>query len=73
MTWLLYKLRSDYDRLLLNPLKIKTLTALGDPSFARCCYCPYEIHCPLRLEVASFTVADPGGGAGGPGGRPLIF
>lgn len=56
---------------------MKILTALGDQSFASCRYCPYEIYCPLRLEVASFTVADPGGGGGGgagfPGGRPLIF
>ena len=29
-----YKLRSDYDGLLLNPVKFKTLTTLGDRSFA---------------------------------------
>ena len=52
-----YKLRSDCDGLLLNPVKFKTLTTLGDRSFAvaapqLCNLLPYAIR--SSPSVASF-------------------
>ena len=53
-----YKLRSNYDGLLLNPVKFKTLTMLGDWSFAAAVPQLWNsLHCVIRSispSVASF-------------------
>ena len=50
-----YKLRSDCDGLLLKPVKFKTLTTLGDQSFAAAApqLSVCGIHCPIQLGVAA--------------------